>query len=158
MSGTEGAACGGDEVGDEVEGKRSRASLIGLDRLLDMGGRFGATAVEGGRKDPKKRVRKVPDCDELLGSSELEAGESLCVGDSSIDGVDSLELDALRLLLFFLPLSCDDADLGRDEGSVPFKLLSLEAAESDTRSPSSSGPVEADTSEGRRRGPLIVGA
>jgi len=52
---------------EEVEGKRSRASLIGLERLRGSGGRFcGVLAVGDCLNEPRKRVRKVPDPDEVL--------------------------------------------------------------------------------------------
>lgn len=52
----------GEEEGEEeVEGMRSRASLIGLERLRGRWGRLCcAAATAGGLNEPRNRVRKVP--------------------------------------------------------------------------------------------------
>lgn len=73
-------------------------------------------------------------------------------------------LDGLRLLLFFLTFPCEVAsdfpldDLGRDTDSPPIKLDSPDdAADPASSSPSSSGPVDAETRDGLRRGPFDCG-
>jgi len=51
---------------------RSRASLIGLERLRGRGGRFCCAAAAGGLNEPRNRVRKVPG--ELVESAGVSAG------------------------------------------------------------------------------------
>lgn len=114
---------------DEEEGRRSRASLIGLERLRGRGGRFnGADEEEGGRNEPRKRVRKVPGCDELL--EVVSAVGQDCVRDIPSRGLglagqsEINPLETLRLVLFFLDFDWDPAsnlleDLGRDRSAPP---------------------------------------